>query len=584
MSTKVIIKKSSVVGKVPTVSQLDHGELALNYADGKLYYKNSSNAIAEVNSDTVYTHPSSHPISMITGLQSALDGKVDDSQVLTNVPSGAVFTDTTYSVGDGGLTQKNFTTTLKTKLDGIATGANNYTHPASHAISVITGLQSALDDKAPLASPGLTGTPTAPTAAANTNTTQIATTAYVQTEITDLIGGAPGALDTLNELAAAINDDSSYASTVTTALGGKEPTITAGTSSQYWRGDKSWQTLNTTAVAEGTNQYFTNARARSAISVTDSGGDGSLSYNSSTGVLTYTGPSASEVRAHLSAGTGVSYSSGQFSIGQAVGTSDSPMFNNLTTSGKIDAGTIVRNNSRASSSQEYPLGHYATGDTVFEIDPTWSTDELQNYFDSTDVTWDTDSTAPGGYSIQIDNSVGVGAPYGSGFPYIPVDQDDEFYMECWIKNDGTVTHYMGSNDRDHNLSNLGGNPGSYGYWVMSNTNPGTSWTKVSGYIGGFHASNTGDFETGTKYWTPLALFNYTHSGGTRRCWISGWKVIKVKHHGNRNFTGSVTIQGGTAWHSSNDGAGSGMDADLLDGQQGTHYRVDIYNVSGTLLN
>ena len=57
--------------------------------------------------------------------------------------------------------------------------------------------------KAPLASPALTGTPTAPTAAADTNTTQIATTAYVQTEITDLIGdgNAPSGLNTLNELA-----------------------------------------------------------------------------------------------------------------------------------------------------------------------------------------------------------------------------------------------------------------------------------------------------------------------------------------------------------------------------------------------
>ena len=62
-------------------------------------------------------------------MTTALAGKVDDSQVLTNVPSGAVFTDTTYSVGDGGLTQKNFTTTLKNKLDGIATSANNYVHP-----------------------------------------------------------------------------------------------------------------------------------------------------------------------------------------------------------------------------------------------------------------------------------------------------------------------------------------------------------------------------------------------------------------------------------------------------------------------
>jgi hypothetical protein len=76
-------------------------------------------------------HTGSQAISSVSGLQSALDGKIDDSQVLTNVPSGAVFTDTntTYSVGDGGLTQKNFTSTLKSKLDGIATSANNYSHP-----------------------------------------------------------------------------------------------------------------------------------------------------------------------------------------------------------------------------------------------------------------------------------------------------------------------------------------------------------------------------------------------------------------------------------------------------------------------
>ena len=59
-------------------------------------------------------------------------------------------------------------------------------------------------------------------------------------------------------------------------------------------------------VSSGT-MYYTDARSRAAISVTDSGGDGSLTYNSSTGVLEYTGPSASEVRAHFSAGDGISH-------------------------------------------------------------------------------------------------------------------------------------------------------------------------------------------------------------------------------------------------------------------------------------
>lgn len=56
---------------------------------------------------------------------------------------------------------------------------------------------------------------------------------------------------------------------------------------------------------------------RSKISVTDAGGDGSLAYNSTTGVITYTGPSATEVRAHFSAGTNTTYASGQFSISDA---------------------------------------------------------------------------------------------------------------------------------------------------------------------------------------------------------------------------------------------------------------------------
>jgi hypothetical protein len=105
----------------------------------------------------------------------------------------------------------------------------------NHVISNVDGLQAALDAKAPLASPALTGVPTAPTAATNTNNTQIATTAYVQAEITDLIGGAPGALDTLNELAAAIGDDANFSTTITNSIASKltsaNVAVTVGASS-----------------------------------------------------------------------------------------------------------------------------------------------------------------------------------------------------------------------------------------------------------------------------------------------------------------------------------------------------------------
>ena len=86
---------------------------------------------------------------------------------------------------------------------------------------------------------------------------------------------------------------------------------------------------NTDALGEGSsNLYFTNARAQGAITVTDAGGDGSLSYSG--GTLTYTGPSAAEVRAHITGGTGVTITSGSVAIGQAVGTTDNVSFGTVT--------------------------------------------------------------------------------------------------------------------------------------------------------------------------------------------------------------------------------------------------------------
>lgn len=97
------------------------------------------------------------------------------------------------------------------------------------------------------------------------------------------------------------------------------------------------------------------SEVRSKISVTDAGGDGSLSYDNSTGVLTYTGPSATEVRAHLSAGARLSYSSGVFNVADAgidsaalgsLSVSTAKVQNNAITSGKLaSAVTLIIYNS-----------------------------------------------------------------------------------------------------------------------------------------------------------------------------------------------------------------------------------------------
>ncbi|EFH7232800.1 phage tail protein [Escherichia coli] len=86
-----------------------------------------------------------------------------------------------------------------------------------------TTINNALALKAPLSSPALTGTPTAPTAAQSVNNTQIATTAFVKSAIAAMVGSAPAALDTLNELAAALGNDPNFATTMLNALSGKQP-------------------------------------------------------------------------------------------------------------------------------------------------------------------------------------------------------------------------------------------------------------------------------------------------------------------------------------------------------------------------
>lgn len=204
------------------------------------------------------------------------------------------------------------------------------------------------------------------------------------------------------------------------------------------------------------------------------------------------------------------------------------------------AGDLLRTSTRISNSQKYPLGHSA-GTDLLGIDPTWTNAELQAYFNSSAVSWVNDATAPGGWSIQVAGAVNVGGVYNSGFPYIPIEDNTTYYMECYIKNtSGSNGHYMGSIDYDANFGSPGGNPGTYGYWVMSNTNPGSSWTKVSGYISGF-GSATGTFKTGSRYFTPQALFNYSGGGN---CYISGWKVVKASNtsiaQGVKNYDGTVS--------------------------------------------
>jgi len=108
---------------------------------------------------------------------------------------------------------------------------------------------------------------------------------------------------------------------------------------------------------------ITDAAIRGKISVTDSGGDGSLAYDNGTGVITYTGPSAAEVQAHITAGTGVSISSGEVSIGQAVATNSNVTFNNATIDGNLTVNGTTVTNSATNTTIEDALIELGSGNT-----------------------------------------------------------------------------------------------------------------------------------------------------------------------------------------------------------------------------
>jgi len=147
---------------------------------------------------------------------------VGSADGVASLDSGGKVPDSEIPAGIARLASPTFTGTVA-GITKTMVGLGNVDNTTDANKPVSTAAQTALDLKAPLSSPGLTGTPTAPLAVTGTNTTQIATTSFVQQELNILTTGAPAALNTLDELAAALGDDANYAATITTALGNKAP-------------------------------------------------------------------------------------------------------------------------------------------------------------------------------------------------------------------------------------------------------------------------------------------------------------------------------------------------------------------------
>ncbi|EFH4053164.1 phage tail protein, partial [Escherichia coli] len=134
-----------------------------------------------------------------------------------------------YDLANGKYTAQDATTARK-GLVQLSSATNSDSETLAATPKAVKTVMDETNKKAPLNSPALTGTPTTPTARQGTNNTQIANTAFVMAAIAALVDSSPDALNTLNELAAALGNDPNFATTMTNALAGKQPkdaTLTA---------------------------------------------------------------------------------------------------------------------------------------------------------------------------------------------------------------------------------------------------------------------------------------------------------------------------------------------------------------------
>ena len=180
--------------------------------------------------DKIAEHEQSrrHPDASLTakGFTQLSNATNSTSETLAATPKAVK---AAYDLANGKYTAQDATTARK-GLVQLSSATNSMSETlAATPKAVKTGMDET-NKKAPLNSPALTGTPTTPTARQGTNNTQIANTAFVMAAIAALVDSSPDALNTLNELAAALGNDPNFATTMTNALAGKQPkdaTLTA---------------------------------------------------------------------------------------------------------------------------------------------------------------------------------------------------------------------------------------------------------------------------------------------------------------------------------------------------------------------
>lgn len=215
-------------------------------------------------------HPdASLTVKGFTQLSSAINS---ESETLAATPKAVK---AAYDLANGKYTAQNATTTQKGIVQ-LSSATNSTSETLAATPKSVKAVMDETNKKAPLNSPALTGTPTTPTAPQGTNSTQIASTAFVMAAIAALVDSSPDALNTLNELATALGNDPNFATTMTNALAGKQPK------------DATLTALAELATSADKLPYFTGAD-RAALTALTSVGRAILGKTSTQGVLDYLG-------------------------------------------------------------------------------------------------------------------------------------------------------------------------------------------------------------------------------------------------------------------------------------------------------
>ena len=312
-NSNIKLRRSATQGSIPTTSNLDLGELAINTYDGKLYVKKTFGSLDRV----VQVGSSSYSYNLFTGVTETL-----------TITVASTTADHRYN--GTGSSNKYFINGLPSPYLKLVPGT---TYRFDQADSSNSGH--------PLLFYYEAAKTTAYSTGVTTNGTPGNAGAYTEIVATD---STPTVLHYQCSAHANMGNQATFSTRNLTGFDTAD--LTEGTNLYYTdararaaisaSGDLSYN--NSTGVMSFTQR--TDAQVRGLISVTDAGGDGSLAYNNSTGVITYTGPSASEVRAHISAGTGVTISNGSIAIGQAVATTDNVTFNDV----QVDGNQIITGN------------------------------------------------------------------------------------------------------------------------------------------------------------------------------------------------------------------------------------------------